>query len=113
MQSTTLFDRATMLERLGGDVELMSEIVTLFVEECPNMIASVRDSISEQDANLVQRSAHTLKGALLNIAADPVAETARRLEFLGRSGELTESAEVLASLESELDRLVQELSELD
>ena len=113
MQPTTFFDRETMLERLGGDAELLSEIVALFVEECPNMIGSVRDSIAEQDADQVERAAHTLKGALLNIAADPVAETAKRLEILGRSGELADTAEVLASLEAELDHLVQELSGLD
>ena len=57
----------------------------------------------------LERAAHTLKGALLNISAEPAAEAASRLEQLGRAGDLGGGAAALRELETRLHDLDLEL----
>ena len=85
------FDRSTMLERLGGDAELLDEVLELFVEECDAMVNGVRQAVQSRDSGDLRAAAHTLKGALLNIAAEPSADAARKLELMGRDEDLAGS----------------------
>ena len=104
-----VFDRQQMLERLGGDEELLREVLDVFRDECPRMIATTRVAVHSGDASGVERAGHTLKGALLNISAAEAAAVARDLEHIGRSGALDGVAQALRGLESALERLDGEL----
>jgi two-component system, sensor histidine kinase and response regulator len=64
------------------------------------LMAQIRDAISQRDARSLERAAHTLKGA-----AAAVADAARRLEIMGRTGELTGAKSVCTELEDALHRL--------
>lgn len=108
-----MFNHGDMLERLGGDAELLHEIVTLFRSECPKMIGEVREAVEAADSDQLHRAAHALKGALLNIAADPVAEKARVLESCGRQGALDGAVGLFDELESAIDRLQAELAAVE
>jgi HPt (histidine-containing phosphotransfer) domain-containing protein len=111
--SQLLFDRAGMLERLGGDEQLLDEVLAVFTEELPGMVADLRTAVSGRSADAVMRAAHSIKGALLNISADSSADLALRLEELGRTQRLDGSRELLAELEVELDRLERAISGKD
>jgi len=104
-----VFDREGLLDRLGGDSELVDEIVGIFLESADEQIATVESAVADGDAHRVERSAHSLKGALLNIAAESVAERALRLEQAGRSGELELCSPLLDDLKQEFDLLLQAL----
>jgi HPt (histidine-containing phosphotransfer) domain-containing protein len=112
-EENTSFDRDTMLERMGGDTELLAEVVELFLEDGPRMLDTVRDAVSERDAHNVERSAHSLKGALLNMAAERAAGIALELERMGREESLDTSLDILNRLEEEMERLQQELKDLE
>lgn len=101
-----------MLERMGGDMELLAEVVDLFLEDSPKMLDSLRVAISGGDAHSVERSAHSLKGALLNMAAEPAASVALQLERMGREEELERSLDALRQLETEMGRLCEALKGL-
>jgi HPt (histidine-containing phosphotransfer) domain-containing protein len=105
------FDREEMLERLGGDTELMNDVLQVFLEECPRMMEEVRGAVDEADSKLVRRAAHSMKGALLNISAAPAAAEAKRLELLGSEERLAEGAPILERLQHEIERLQQVLAE--
>jgi HPt (histidine-containing phosphotransfer) domain-containing protein len=100
-----------MLERLGGDTELLDDVLVVFLEECPKMLEQVRGAVDEGDPMSVRRAAHSMKGALLNISAGPAAAEATQLELLGSEERLAESAAVLKRLQQELERLQQVLAE--
>ena len=110
-QTVTAFDREEMLERLGGDVELLHDVLEVFLEECPKMMDEVTAAISGADADAVRRAAHSMKGALLNISANAAAEEAKALEQLGADARLDESSSVLRRLQTEVDRLQQALAD--
>ena len=105
-----IFDRETMLERLGGDDELLGEVVELFSEECPGMIAALRSAISAQNSKAMQLAAHSLKGALLNIAADSAAEVACKLEDLADEAQFDGTESLFAELTQALEQLDSELN---
>lgn len=98
-------DWAAALERLQGDRELLEEIAGVFREEAPKLLDQIREAIDRRDAPLLKLSAHTLKGALVNFAANGAIDAARRLEMMGKRGDLSTAPEALMALERELDRL--------
>ena len=93
---------AAMLERLGGDEELARQLVELFVDECPRMMAAVRDSIASGDVDQVRRAAHAFKGSVGNFTDGPPMTTAFELEQLGRVGGIGDAPEVLRRLEHDV-----------
>lgn len=98
-------DRAELLDRVDGDIELLGQLVELFNQALPDQLREIDAAIAGNDALRLSRQAHSLKGALLNLAAAPSSELARRLEEMGRRNELTGAAEIFAQLRVEIERL--------
>ena len=59
---------AVALERLGGDEELLREVARLFLEEYPVLLLEIRQAVAAQDAEALQRAAHSLMGRTLDLA---------------------------------------------
>jgi CheY-like chemotaxis protein/HPt (histidine-containing phosphotransfer) domain-containing protein len=105
-------DWAIALDRLQGDRGLLEEIVEVFREECPRLVAQARRAIAAGDAAELRLAAHTLKGALVNFAATDAVEAARRLEMIGKQGELAAASQAFEELERQLERLQPALAEM-
>jgi two-component system, sensor histidine kinase and response regulator len=103
------FDRQELLDRIDGDFALLGELLKLFREGLPALQAELGAAVGARDAERIQRAAHTLKGALLNLAAHPAAALASRLDDGARRGDLGSSGEILAALELELGALTSAL----
>ncbi|HWB11133.1 MAG TPA: PAS domain S-box protein [Pirellulales bacterium] len=106
---TSTVDWAAALERLQGDRELLEELIGVIRQEAPLLLAAVREAVQRGDAPALRLSAHTLKGSLGNFAAARAVEAAKRLELMGKTGDLSDAAQALAVLETELDRFLPEL----
>jgi HPt (histidine-containing phosphotransfer) domain-containing protein len=87
-------------------------MVGIFVADAPTRLDAIRAGVRQADAHVVERAAHSLKGALATMAADAAAEEAFRLEQLGRSGTLEGAAEILAALERQVQEVTQALQDL-
>ena len=103
------FDRTDLLERIDNDRTLLLELITLFREGLPALVNELAAAIASQNADRVHRAGHTLKGALLNMSAQPAADLARRIDDEARRGELGRAPEHLQVLRGELARLVEAL----
>ena len=90
---------------MGGDRQLLAELAELFLQECPKWMTELRAALKTQDFGRVQLTAHTLKGGLHTFAAKSACEAARQLEIMGRNGDTSGAAEVLAALAGEVERL--------
>jgi signal transduction histidine kinase/CheY-like chemotaxis protein len=77
------FDRIELIDRLGGDVELLGEVIELFLEDCPKRLIDIKAAVDERDAEAIRTTAHALKGAAGTIAASAVFEAAQALERIG------------------------------
>jgi HPt (histidine-containing phosphotransfer) domain-containing protein len=108
----SIIDKTALLERLDGDQKLLGELVQLFQEDSPQLLATIRDAVAAGDAFQLMRAAHTLKGSVGNFCAHAIFEAAFQLESIGRDGDLTKAPAALATLETLLTRFGEELSDL-
>jgi two-component system sensor histidine kinase/response regulator len=108
-QTRPSFDRADLMERLDGDIELISELVQIFLEDAPQLVEELGAAVSRGDAAQVHRSAHSLKGSASNFSAGPVVESALRLELMGKSGNLADAPSEFRILEANLLDLERDL----
>jgi len=92
-----------------GDPEFLAEIVNLFLATCPELLSNVETAVARQDADAVCRAAHTLKGAVANFGAEAAVEQAKKLEMIGKSGDVSQAAEVWGSLRGLVEALQPEL----
>ena len=108
----TPFDIAEMRRRLGGDEELVRDIVGLFLEDYPVRMAAIQSAIDSGQADGIRRAAHALKGGASTMSAVAVAEAAGRIEASGEAGDLASVGDLFAALTSEMERLAAVLREL-
>jgi HPt (histidine-containing phosphotransfer) domain-containing protein len=106
-----VLDRAAMLATVEQDLELLRELVEIFLAEAPGLLALIRSGLAEQQAEMVERAAHTLKGALLNFGARRACEVARQLEACGREAQLADAAQLVSRLDSEVTQVCRALSD--
>lgn len=104
-----VLNKATALDRVGGDEELLVEVAQLFIEDYPNSVGEIEEALRSGDAKKLERAAHSLKGAASNFGADPVVKSALALEVAGRSGNLSTAQQDYASLSAALQSLHRDL----
>ena len=104
-----IFDKAYLLSRLEGDEQLANEVIALFLDECPKLLAAVRQVAKRRDASGLERAAHRLKGSLGDIAAPQAYHAADKLEQMARKKNLEDAEAALESLEDALHCLANEL----
>jgi HPt (histidine-containing phosphotransfer) domain-containing protein len=94
-------DLAAVLERIGGDEDLLRELVGLYLDDEPQLIDQIGAAIDAGDAPAVGRLAHTLKGAVSNFCARRAHATAQAMEDAGRDNRLDAAAGLFPSLRAE------------
>jgi HPt (histidine-containing phosphotransfer) domain-containing protein len=98
-------DESVALSRVGGDVELLREVIDLFLNDYPQSLEMIREAVARGDQSGLERHAHTLKGSVSTFGAQEAFEAALALEKQGRSGDLTSAADGLRRLEHALTAL--------
>jgi signal transduction histidine kinase/CheY-like chemotaxis protein len=104
------FDYDVALRRAGGDVDLLRELIELFLQQCPELMAAIRGAIAAQDAAALARATHTLKGSVGNFGPSLVVDAALALEEAGKAGNLANCGETFEQLERGVERLNAEFS---
>ncbi|MEH6579748.1 MAG: response regulator [Amphritea sp.] len=107
-----IFDPEAALERVGGDADTLKELVELFYEEYPKLMAEIHESLAAGDLVALRRAAHTLKGTADVFAAKRTVAAALKLEMMARKGVLESAPDALSELESEVQSLKQALKTL-
>jgi len=107
-----MIDRKVALSRVGGDTELLKEIAVLFLDTYPEVLEEIRTATQQGDAQMLERSAHGLKGSVANFGAAAAVDAARQLENMGRTRQMDEASQGLRNLELALAGLRPELEAL-
>jgi len=88
-----------------GEPDKLARIVTLFIDDVPVRLKSMRQAVEREDAHEVEETAHLLKGGSGYMGAVHMVEICTRLQELGISGELSHAPELLDALEKEFARV--------
>ena len=98
-------DIKSALNRMGGDKELLSEMFLEFLDYLPIQTDKLREAVKKGDSTLVEREAHSLKGAASNLSVKGITDLAFKLELLGQSSDLSDAHEIMDDLKTEYQRL--------
>lgn len=100
------------LERVGGDRELLRELIEVFLNVAPTWLAELRRAAERREAPAVRRLAHTFKGSLGQFGAEVAAAVASRLEAMGLEADFSGVEETLSDLEHKLKDVQPALAEV-
>ena len=110
--SQPIFDYDRALTTADGDTELVTELVELFMEKCPEMLADLERAVESDDSEALVLAAHTLKGSAASVGALAIAETAEFLEKSGNARDMAPTQNSYNLIEAEVRDFEREVSEL-
>ena len=99
-------------EQVGGDRELMVEIIDLFFEEGQRQMAEMRVTLANGNFGQLSRLAHTIKGSLGSLRATRARWRAHELESAAGGGDANRCRQSFAAFEQDLIELEPELRSL-
>lgn len=106
-------DRSTILEQLGGDEEILHEIIDMFLASLPESIGRIRTTMNPWDAAKAEREAHKFKGAVGNFTRGTAYRAAADIERFGKENRADlarERFDVLVDAASALERDLRTMS---
>jgi len=104
------FDEQGFFARVDGDAEFVTEVLRMFLQDCPERMAEIEEALRQDDAEKLTRAAHTLKGELGMLCARAAAEIAARIEAHGKEQQIAQARVELAALKDEIGRLTPRLA---
>ena len=105
------FDEA--LENLEGDVELLQDVVEIFMERGQEQLAAIRQAITDADVQTVMIQSHGMKGGSSNFCAKRFGKAALALEMLSKGGSLEGAEEMLDLMVEEFGHLGEKFAATD
>jgi len=98
-------DFAALKDRVEHDLNLLDEMIELFSTSSSQLLTEMKAAARRRDCETIAHAAHSLKGALLNLCAEPCAQAALELEMLGRQANMAQVERSLPKLQRELGRV--------
>ena len=105
-------DLDTALAHVGGDRELLAELVAIFLREYPVFLDSAKKAIQAGDRAALELQAHTFKGRLAFFGIRAMHDKAMDLESMARNGNLSGAMERLQEIERSMQSILPELENL-
>jgi two-component system, sensor histidine kinase and response regulator len=96
------WNRAAALEVVGGDESLLYEIVQLFMVESPMLLSQIEEASLHHDLRMLELAVHSLRGELRYLAAPEASRIAEKLETAARTGDMEDTADIMAELRTRL-----------
>ena len=93
------------LSRLMGEKEIYKSLVLEFLADVDQKQSQLIQYFQDKDFHNLAEMAHYIKGAALNLAADPLGAYARKLEMNARDGNIEDFDDLIEHIGSELPRI--------
>jgi HPt (histidine-containing phosphotransfer) domain-containing protein len=101
--SRITWNRSAALEMLGGDEDLLNEMVEIFLSDSPKLLVRLEEALARGDSAKLELAAHSLKGELQYLGVPEAIDQAQRLEIAGRNGKLDGAEDLLVALRGRLN----------
>ena len=102
-------DFEAALQRVNGAADLLKSLASVFLQEIPKLLQHMEEAIEAQDAELLRRSAHTMRGSASHFFAARVVNIVERLEDCGLQEDFETARADLPELRTETSRLVEKM----
>jgi CheY-like chemotaxis protein len=98
-------DLVAALIAADGARELLQELMQVLLSEYPGQLVTLRAALEHSDACSLERTAHSLKGALGTVGAVRAQVLAQELEATGSADQMENAPSLVQQLDAELTRL--------
>lgn len=96
-----VLDQAALLERLGDNRELLTELVEIFNQSLPRHFWQMSEAVSAADQKALKSAAHAFKGVAAHLSAPASVEAAVNLERAALAADFAAAARALEELRYE------------
>ncbi len=93
------------LEGVAGDRELFQQLVQVFMDESATLMDELTEAMGREDLETIQKASHTLKGAVLCLAAPHTVNLILRMEAAAQAGEMDEIKVHFPVLQQQIRRI--------
>jgi two-component system, sensor histidine kinase and response regulator len=108
-EETPGLDLSVLESRRGnqsdGEPDKLARIVALFIDDVPLRLDELRRAVERGEAQIVDETAHMLKGGSGYMGASQMVKICAGIQDLVASGELSRAPEMLDELEAEFERI--------
>lgn len=104
---TSVIDNHTLHQLIEStDLEFVKELAAAFLDDSPDQIQNMRQSLQKREMGSFVRAAHSLKSTSASFGATRLSAQARDLEDQGRTGDLS-------GIPEKIDLLMQEYAQVE
>lgn len=111
MTTSSGFDKAWMLQQIGGDEELLIEVARVFLDDSTRLKEQLSRALQDMDSVALHAAAHSMKSAVGNFGAKDAVAAAQALEQACKADRKAEYQGMAQTLQEAVDRLVLALRE--
>lgn len=105
-KSPIFVDRESMLQQMGGDEELVKEIVEIFTQDVSDVVNAMEQALAKEDFQKLERLAHGIKGVLGNMGARGGYELGKQLELTCRDCSLEDVKHLYGLLVEHIENML-------
>jgi PAS domain S-box-containing protein len=110
--TTQSIDVSALLAGFSGRVDLLIEVIDVFLADAPMLLARLRNAARSGDVPELAAAAHGLKGAAGLFSQGEAYERVRALEIRARSGDGSDAIAAGEAIEASVSRLLSELRQV-
>jgi len=102
----------SLLDSVMGDRALLVEMAELWLADSGKQERQIREGLDSDDAMMIQRAAHALKGSVGTFQACAAQEAAKQLEMCAKNADLVGARKAFERLSTQIDLVRQDLRRL-
>jgi len=109
---STLFDRASLMERIGNDEHVLRELVDPVMDLQPQRMNELAHALASEELDLARGYAHTLAGGFRSVSMPSLGDLAKEIELCAAREELAECRNRFLELDATFAQVMAELEAL-
>jgi two-component system, sensor histidine kinase and response regulator len=112
MNISEFIDRKDLSDRLDGDMDLLKELIHLFIEDSPKLLLEIDKALEENNFEKLRKAAHTIKGSVSNFSANNAFSLASNLENIAKEKNADKAHDVNKILKIEINNVIESLKSI-
>ncbi|UCE42670.1 MAG: response regulator [Candidatus Aminicenantes bacterium] len=103
-KDTIPIDLPSVMERIGGDENLLQELIDIYIEDFIEKYSKLKNAIERSDFIAIKEIAHSLRGSSGNMSLNGLHRTSEEIELSGREENIQKSKLLFIQLNKEFEK---------